>query len=144
MARRDSLEFSFSGLKTDVARWVQRHGRPGNDQQLRDLCAAFQTRVVHTLASKAVRAARREGVGEIVLAGGVAANRQLRERAAAVAARHGRRVVVPPFRSCTDNAAMIAWCGMTRLARGENDTGNIEMHPRTALPRVTRKGRGQR
>ncbi len=144
MPRRDSLEFSFSGLKTDVARWVATHGRPGNDQTLRDLCAAFQTRVVNTLVAKAVRAARREGIDEIVLAGGVAANRQLRERAAAVAARHGRRVVVPPFRSCTDNAAMIAYAGMTRLQRGENDGGAIEMHPRTALPRVTRKGRGRR
>jgi len=144
MPRRDSLEFSFSGLKTDVARWVSTHGRPGNDQTLRDLCAAFQTRVVNTLVSKAVRAARREGIDEIVLAGGVAANRQLRERAREVAARHGRRVVVPPFRSCTDNAAMIAFAGMTRLERGENDAGTIEMHPRTALPRVTRKGRGRR
>jgi len=144
MPRRDSLEFSFSGLKTDVVRWVTTHGRPGNDQTLRDLCAAFQTRVVNTLAAKAVRAARREGVDEIVLAGGVAANRQLRARTAEVATRHAKRVVVPPFRSCTDNAAMIAFAGMTRLTRGEDDTGAIEMHPRTALPRVTRKGRGRR
>jgi N6-L-threonylcarbamoyladenine synthase len=144
MPRRDSLEFSFSGLKTDVARWVSTHGRPGNDQTLRDLCAAFQTRVVDTLVSKAVRAARREGIDEIVLAGGVAANRQLRERATEVATRHGQRVVVPPFRSCTDNAAMIAFAGVARLGRGENDAGAIEMHPRTALPRVTRKGRGRR
>jgi N6-L-threonylcarbamoyladenine synthase len=131
-------------LKTDVVRWVATHGRPGNDQTLRDLCAAFQTRVVNTLVAKAVQAARREDVAEIVLAGGVAANRQLRTRAAEVATLHAKRVVVPPFRSCTDNAAMIALAGMTRLTRGEDDTGVIEMHPRTALPRVTRKGRGRR
>ncbi|MBN2196424.1 MAG: tRNA (adenosine(37)-N6)-threonylcarbamoyltransferase complex transferase subunit TsaD [Polyangiaceae bacterium] len=144
MPRRDSLEFSFSGLKSNVARWVSANGRPGNDQTLRNLCAAFQTRVVDTLVSKAVRAARREKVQELVLAGGVAANRQLRERAAEVGAGHGIRVVVPPFRSCTDNAAMIAYAGAVRLAQGEDDRGRLETHPRTALLRVTRKGRGRR
>lgn len=144
MARRDSLEFSFSGLKSNVARWVATHGRPGNDRTLRDLCAAFQTRVVSALVAKSIRAARQEGVAELVLAGGVAANRQLRERATAVGARYGLRVVVPPLASCTDNAAMIAFAGALRLARGEDDRGRLETHPRTALLRVTRKGRGKR
>jgi tRNA N6-adenosine threonylcarbamoyltransferase len=144
MARHDSLEFSFSGLKTSVARWVAEHGRPADDSTLRDLCAAFQRRVVDTLVGKAVRAARREGVREIVLAGGVAANRELRERAAAAAARFDLRVVVPPLRSCTDNAAMIAFSGALRLRRGENEAGRIEVSPRTALERVTRKGPGRR
>ncbi len=144
MKRRDSLEFSFSGLKTNVMRWVTANGRPGDDQTLRDLCAAFQRRVVDTLIRKAVRAARQEQVGEIVLAGGVAANRELRERAKEAAAKHGIRVVVPPFKSCTDNAAMIAYAGLSRLKRGENDSGRIETVPHTALLRVTRKGPGRR
>jgi N6-L-threonylcarbamoyladenine synthase len=144
MPRRDTLEFSFSGLKTQVARWVMTHGRPGNDQVLRDLCASFQERVVHTLASKAVLAARREQVKYLVLAGGVSANQGLRARARELADRHGLRVVMPPLRSCTDNAGMIAFAGSLRLGRGENDVARLEISPRTALVRVTRKGRGQR
>ncbi len=65
------------------------HGRPADDQTLRDLCAAFQSQVVETLVGRAVRAARQEGVAELVLGGGVAANRQLRERATEVGVRRG-------------------------------------------------------
>jgi N6-L-threonylcarbamoyladenine synthase len=144
MAHGDSLEFSFSGLKTNVARWVSHNGQPGNDATLRDLCASFQRRVVDTLVSKAIRAARRERVETLVLAGGVAANRELRERARQAGERAGIRVVVPPFRSCTDNGAMIALAGAHRLVRGESDLGRIETHPKTMLPRVTRKGAGHR
>jgi N6-L-threonylcarbamoyladenine synthase len=144
MRRKDSLEFSFSGLKTSVLRWVSEHGRPNDDQTLRNLCAAFQRRVVDTLVAKAVRAARQESVGTLVLAGGVAANRELRERAAEAAARHDIRLVVPAFRACTDNAAMIAYAGHERLARGENDLYTLEVSPHTALPSSTRKGPGRR
>ena len=143
MRRKGSLEFSFSGLKTDVMRWVERHGRPGNDKTLRDLCAAFQRRVVDTLVDKAVYAATREGIRTLVIAGGVAANRELRERALARATENGIRLVVPPFRACTDNAAMIAYAGAQRLLGGERDLA-IDISPNTALPRLTRKGRGER
>jgi N6-L-threonylcarbamoyladenine synthase len=144
MRRKSSLEFSFSGLKSDVMRWVSKNGRPGNDQTLRDVCASFQRRVVDTLVAKTVAAAVAEEVSTIVIAGGVAANRELRERAAARAAEAGLRLVVPPFRACTDNAAMIAYAGAKRLERGEDDSGSIETSPRTSLPRVTSKGRGKR
>jgi N6-L-threonylcarbamoyladenine synthase len=108
MPARDSLEFSFSGLKTNVARWVEMNGLPGNDQVLRDLCAAFQRRVVDTLVRKSLRAAELHQVTTLVLGGGVAANRELRERSVNLGAKQGIRVVVPPVQSCTDNAAMIA------------------------------------
>src|SRR5690606_5203983 len=144
MASRRSLEFSFSGLKTNVARYVERHGRPGDDRNLRDLCAAFQRRVVDTLVKKTMTAAVEHDVRTVVLGGGVAANRELRERAAAAAAKRGIRLVVPPLRACTDNGAMIAHAGLSRLARGENDAPSLETSPHTALPRVTRKGRGRR
>lgn len=144
MRRRGSLEFSFSGLKSDVMRWVTKNGRPGNDQVLRNLCAAFQRRVVDTLVAKTVAAALAQDVSTIVIAGGVAANRELRERAAARAGEAGLRLVVPPFRACTDNAAMIAYAGAKRLERGEDDSGRLETSPRTSLPRVTSKGRGKR
>ncbi|MBE7482260.1 MAG: hypothetical protein HS104_20060 [Polyangiaceae bacterium] len=131
-------------MKTNVARWVEAHGRPGDDQTLRDICAAFQRRVVDTLVKKAMLAVRQEGVQTLVLGGGVAANRELRERAHAAGEKAGLRVVVPAFRACTDNAAMIAFAGLTRLARGEDDSDTLTTSPRTALETVTRKGRGRR
>lgn len=144
MAARQSLEFSFSGLKTNVARWVETNGLPGNDQVLRDLCAAFQRRVVDALVNKAVRATRDQGLRTLVLGGGVAANRALRAQAVAAGERHGIRVVVPPFKCCTDNAAMIAYAGSQRLVDGADDRGRLAISPRTVLPRLTRKGKGPR
>jgi N6-L-threonylcarbamoyladenine synthase len=144
MRRKGSLEFSFSGLKSNMLRWVTEHGAPGDDQTLRDLCAAFQRRVVDTLIFKTLEAAQNEGVRTIVLAGGVAANRELRERALTQAAARGIRVVVPVFKACTDNASMIAYAGMLRLARGESDLWNLATSPHTSLPQSTKKGRGKR
>lgn len=144
MPRRDSLEFSFSGIKTSVARWVEKHGVPSSEQGMRDLCASFQHRVVEVLVRKAMIAARRERVSTVVLGGGVAANRELRERLVRAGEEREIRVVVPPFASCTDNAAMIALAGGLRLCRGENEAGRIAVSPRTELLRVTRKGRGRR
>lgn len=144
MNAKHSLEFSFSGLKTNVARWVTEHGAPRNDQVLRDLCATFQRRVTDSLLKKAIRAARGQGVETIVVAGGVAANRELRQRGATLAAARNIRLVVPPFRACTDNGAMIAYAGWHRLKNGANDSGALEMSPHTVLRSVTRKGRGKR
>lgn len=144
MPRNDIFEFSFSGLKTQVMRWVNDHGLPGNDANLRNLCAAFQHRVVESLANKTLRAAKHEGLRTIVVGGGVAANRGLRERLANECAQRGLRLIVPKLRACTDNAAMIAFAGSLRLERGENDGQLIEMSPHSALLTVTKKGRGKR
>jgi N6-L-threonylcarbamoyladenine synthase len=143
MARRDSLEFSFSGLKTAVARHVAAEGVP-TGQALADLCAAFQKAVVDALVSKTIRAAHREGLARVVIAGGVAANRGLRAVMGAECARRGFTLSVPPLSSCTDNAAMIAYAGALRLAAGERDGMSLAPSTRTALPRVTRKGGGSR
>ena len=98
-AASDSLEFSFSGLKTAVARWVDKHGRPGDDQTLRDLCASFQrARGRDAGRARRVAAAQREGVRALVLAGGVAANREpARARARGGASSAASGLVVPPF-----------------------------------------------
>jgi N6-L-threonylcarbamoyladenine synthase len=143
MARSDSLEFSFSGIKSSVARHVAAHGVPRGDAAA-DLCAAFQNTVVETLVHKTMRAARQEGVARVVLAGGVAANRGLRAAMAAACDRRGLALFVPPFASCTDNAAMIAYAGSLRLAAGESDGLALSPSTRTALHRVTRKGSGRR
>jgi N6-L-threonylcarbamoyladenine synthase len=143
MAQRESLEFSFSGIKTAVARHVATQGVP-EGQALNDLCAAFQEAVVEALVTKTLRAAQRERLGRVVVAGGVAANRGLRAKMAAACARRGLTLAVPPFASCTDNAAMIAYAGALRLAAGERDSMALAPSTRTSLPRVTRKGAGIR
>jgi len=144
MARRDSLEFSFSGIKSFVARYVAEHGKPQTPAEVADLCAGFQRVVVQSLVTKTIRAALSEGVTTVVLSGGVAANRELRRAAADACARVGLSLAVPPLASCTDNAAMIAYAGALRLARGERDDPSFRTATHTALLRVTRKGRGPR
>jgi N6-L-threonylcarbamoyladenine synthase len=144
MARADSLEFSFSGVKSFVARHVAEHGPPRTETEIADVCAGFQRTVVGSLVKKTIRAAQRERVWSVVLAGGVAANRELRETAAAACTKVGLSLAVPPIASCTDNAAMIAYAGALRLADGERDDLSFSTATRTALPRVTTKGAGRR
>ena len=144
MAHGPSLEFSFSGLKTKIAQLVAKDGIPEDPARLAAMCASFQRAVTSVLAAKLVRAAVAEGVGHVVIGGGVAANRELRERVKALAAKHGLRAHVPSIASCTDNAAMIAYAGAMRFARGERDGWDLVTTSQTALPRKTRKGGGQR
>ncbi len=143
MPARTTFEFSFSGLKTDLVRYVRDFGRPGNDQRLRDLCAAFQSRVIEVLVRKTLAAAEREQVRTIVVGGGVAANTGLRSALVAAVRDRGYQLVLPSIRACTDNAAMIAYAGAVRLQAGERDT-DVTIHPHSALLSVTRKGRGRR
>jgi len=140
---KGSLEFSFSGLKTSVAARVAKDGVP-EGQALKDLCAAFQAVVTGALADKLVRAAAQEGVKDIVLGGGVAANRELRARVTDLATRHSLSAHLPSLASCTDNAAMIAYAGAMRAAHDPPDGWDLVATSATVLPRRTRKGRGAR
>jgi N6-L-threonylcarbamoyladenine synthase len=139
MRHKRSLEFSFSGLKTAVAQHVHKHGRPGNEAALADLCASFQHAVVTVLVQKSVEACRVVGVPRLVLGGGVAANRGLRAEALRQCTRRGIALHVPPFASCTDNAAMIAYAGALRLYRGERDGLDLNAYSRVKLPPPTKK-----
>jgi N6-L-threonylcarbamoyladenine synthase len=103
-------DFSFSGLKTAVLQYVQRHG-PLDDQHRANLAAGFQRAVTSVLADKTLRAAREKGVQQVILAGGVAANGALREAMAEALKPHGIQLGYPPPVLCTDNAAMIAAAG---------------------------------
>ncbi len=142
-AHRLGLEFSFSGLKSALARFVETHGVP-TGEALEDLCAAFQDAVTDVLVDKTLRAAAQEGLERVVVGGGVAANRGLRTKLTERAEKKGVRVFIPPLASCTDNAAMIGYAGALRLARGERDALDLAPSTRTALLTVTRKGGGRR
>jgi len=143
MASKKSLEMSFSGIKTQIASMV-REKPPKDDAEIANVCAAFQRVVTSVLADKLLAAASREGVHDVVLGGGVAANSELRRRVTEGAARIGMRAHVPPLASCTDNGAMIAYAGAMRLRRGDRDGWDLAATSATILPRATRKGRGAR
>jgi len=130
MASRKTLEFSFSGLKTALARHVQQHGVPGSEEDLADLCASYQGVIVESLVRKSILACQREGVERLVITGGVAANRGLRARAKEVCDANGIHLFVPPPISCTDNAAMIAIAAAHRLAADERDELSFAVYSR--------------
>ena len=114
MLDRPGLDFSFSGLKT--AALVALRGRERSDGLCADVARGFQEAVVDTLAEKTRRALLATGHRRLVVAGGVGANRNLRERLAALAAEHGAELYFPRTEFCTDNGAMIALAGCLQLA----------------------------
>ncbi len=118
MAGRPGYEFSYSGLKTAVALEVEARS-PLRDGERADIAASFQAAATDVLVAKSQRALGDEGLDQLAVVGGVAANARLRERLVDAAAREGFRAVFPPLALCTDNAAMIASAGYAGLARGE-------------------------
>ena len=132
LAQRDTLDFSFSGLKTALLTHLQRHGRP-EGQPLHDLCASFQEAIVDILALKAIAAARREGIDRLVLCGGVAANSRLRAVVTERAQAAGIRTFLPAPRLCTDNGAMVAVAGTLLFARGDRAPADLNANPAARL-----------
>jgi N6-L-threonylcarbamoyladenine synthase len=112
------FDFSFSGLKTAVARWVEARERAGEPVPVADVAASFQEAVVDVLTAKAVDACREQGVGTLLVGGGVAANSRLRALAAERCAKAGVALRVPRPRLCTDNGAMVAALGARLVAAG--------------------------
>jgi N6-L-threonylcarbamoyladenine synthase len=114
---KHATDFSFSGLKTAVARWVEARQDAGEKISLNDVAASFSAAVSDVLTAKTIAACHAHGVDTLVIGGGFSANSQLREMAAQRCAEAGIDVRIPPIRYCTDNGAMIAALGAAVLRR---------------------------
>ncbi len=128
--------FSFAGLKTAVARWVEARQRAGERVPVADVAASFQEAVVDVLTTKAVRAARDRGVDHLIVGGGVAANSRLRALAAQRCEAAGIRLRVPRPGLCTDNGAMVAALGAQLVAHGAAPS-QLNLPADSALPITT-------
>ena len=130
---RHRFDFSFSGLKTAVARYVEGRERAGRPVPVADVCASFQDAVCDVLSRKAVDACRAEGVDTLVVGGGVAANSRLREFCGRRCADAGITLRVPRPRLCTDNGAMAAAVGAACLAARRPPSG-LALPTDTGMP----------
>ena len=128
MTDRPGLDFSFSGLKTQVL--LAWRASDQSDATRADIARGFEDAVVDTLAIKCRRALEATACDTLVVAGGVGANRRLRAKLAEAAARHGGRVCFPRPALCTDNGAMIAFAGALRLQAGQHDDAQVRVAPR--------------
>lgn len=138
MLNSGDFMFSFSGLKTAVLTAVRE--RPLTEADKADLAAEFQEAATEVVATKALAACRQRRLSTLVVAGGVGANRRLRERLDAAAKKQGVRVCYPEMALCTDNGAMIAFAAAQRLLAGkdtaENRGGAFAIRPRWPLATV--------
>lgn len=124
MRQQDSrYDFSFSGLKTAVARYVEQAEKDGARLPIEDVCASFQEAVVDVLVTKALRACEDKGAGVMLLGGGVSANRRLREVAAERCGEVGVELKIPQAKLCTDNGVMMAALAARLVAAGEEPSG---------------------
>lgn len=132
----DTLDFSFSGLKTAMSRLVETEGDSLNPA---DAAASLQSTLVKVLTERAVRAAEYHGAKALSLVGGVAANVALRESLRESAERRGLVFLTPPVALCTDNAAMIGLAAHPRLLAGESDGFALDCLPNSDLPLPIRR-----
>jgi len=139
MLHSGDLEFSFSGLKTAVLMQVK--GRGLDAQAMADVAAEFQAAIVDVLVAKSLAALSITGLKQLVVAGGVGANRELRRRLTSAAQREGLEVFYPPLELCTDNGAMIAYAAALRLTQGGPSPGSrdFSVKPRWSLELVKGK-----
>ncbi|HLN77580.1 MAG TPA: tRNA (adenosine(37)-N6)-threonylcarbamoyltransferase complex transferase subunit TsaD [Nocardioidaceae bacterium] len=134
--QRHRFDFSFSGLKTAVARWVEARERSGEPVPVNDVAASFQEAVCDVLTRKAIDAAVVHGIDDILIGGGVAANSRLRVLAEERAAAKGIRVRVPRPGLCTDNGAMVAALGSELVARGRTPS-ELDLPADSSMPITT-------
>ena len=135
MMDRPGLDFSFSGLKTAAMLAWKKSDQSAASRA--DLARAFEDAVIDTLVGKSLRAMQQTGRETLVVAGGVGANRKLRETLTAAIGELGGRVHYPRPEFCTDNGSMIAYAGFLRMQAGESDTGGICVRARWPLDQLS-------
>lgn len=128
----DSLDFSFSGVKTAVINYLHKLDQNGEEYNKADIAASFQAAVTDVLCEHTVEAALKTGRKTVALAGGVASNSALRDKMEKVCAKHGINVIYPPPILCTDNAAMIACAGYYEFLNG--NTADMTLNAVASLP----------
>ncbi len=133
MGEEHGYDLSLSGLKTAVIRELRRLEAAGQEPNLADVAASFQEAIVDVQVVKTLRAAGAEGLDQVVLAGGVAANSRLRARFAEECGANGQRLIVPSIPLCTDNGAMVAASGANLLAAGATSSLDLAVDPNLAL-----------
>ncbi len=135
MVDRPGLDMSFSGLKTYTRNtWLKAVKENDNTEQTKaDICRAFEIAVAETLTIKCKRALEQEGLNRIVIAGGVSANRSIREKLSQLMSKRCGEIFYPRLQFCTDNGAMIAYAGAQRLQAGQQDTLSFAATPRWSL-----------
>lgn len=126
-------DFSFSGLKTAVARVVEGFEARGEEVPVADIAASFQEAVVDVITKKAMLACTERGIKTLLLGGGVAANSRLRQLTAERCAQHGIKLVIPKLSLCTDNGAMVAALGARLAAEGREPSG-LDFTADSSLP----------
>lgn len=130
---KDGFDFSFSGLKTAVLNHLNHAAQKGEQINKADLAASFQTSVIEVLVEKTVRAAKKNKLSTVLLAGGVAANSLLREELQKRCSNEGLQLFYPSLEYCTDNAAMIASAGYHRFIQGNRAGWNLNAIPNLKL-----------
>ncbi|MEC6816441.1 tRNA (adenosine(37)-N6)-threonylcarbamoyltransferase complex transferase subunit TsaD [Photobacterium toruni] len=134
MTDRPGLDFSFSGLKTFAANTIR--GNDDDPQTRADIAYAFQDAVVDTLAIKCKRALKQTGYKSLVIAGGVSANKSLRQQLETMMKGMRGQVFYPRTEFCTDNGAMIAYAGMQRLKNNEMMDLGVKVYPRWPIDQL--------
>lgn len=120
MAKRESFDFSFSGLKSSVVRYIEESGIPKGEEDLNNLLASFQEAVVDSLVDKIEKVIKSHPTPLLTISGGVAANSRLRSKLSNLAKRENFKLKITQMKYCTDNAAMIAFAGWRHLVKGES------------------------
>ncbi len=125
----DTLDFSFSGLKTSALNLLNGLKQKGEEIDLKDFAASYQNAIAETLLKNTMTAVKQTGIKKLCLAGGVSANSFLRDVFAKEAKKKGVKLYYPELKYCTDNAAMIASCGYYEYINGKRDTLDLNAYP---------------